>query len=40
MKKFILATVVGALTSLAMASVAGACWVGWYQPPVPKSLEK
>lgn len=37
MKKFLLATVVGALTSLAVASVAGACWIGFYQPRVPRS---
>ncbi len=40
MKKYVLAIVAGTLTSLAFASVAGACFWGWYQPPVPKSLEK
>lgn len=40
MRKLVLATVAGLLGSLAFASVAGACWWGLYQPPVPKSLER
>ena len=40
MKKTLLALVAGALASLAFASVAGACWWAFYQPRVPKSLER
>lgn len=40
MKRFVLAIAAGILSSLAFASVAGACWAGWYQPRVPKSLSR
>jgi len=40
MKKLTLGALVSLLTVLATASVAGACYWGWYQPRVPKSLER
>lgn len=40
MKRFAFAMIAGILSSLAFASVAGACWAGWYQPRVPKSLNR
>lgn len=40
MRKFALAALAGLLTTLALASVAGACTWTLYQPPVPKSLER
>jgi cyclic lactone autoinducer peptide len=39
-RKVVLAAVAGILASLAFASVAGACIWGWYQPLVPKALER
>lgn len=40
MKKWFLGIVAGLLTAFALSSVAGACTWFFYQPPVPKSLEK
>ncbi|HYF91134.1 MAG TPA: cyclic lactone autoinducer peptide [Symbiobacteriaceae bacterium] len=39
-KRLVLALVAGALTSLAFAGVAGACWWGFYQPKTPKALSR
>ena len=39
-KKTLLGLVAAMLGTLAYASVAGACMWLYYQPPVPKSLEK
>ncbi len=40
MRYSFLLSMFGILTFLAKGSVSGPCWVGWYQPEVPKSLRK
>ena len=38
MRKMFLSLLMASLSILALASVASACHIMWYQPSVPKSL--
>ena len=39
MRKIFLSLLMASLSILALASVASACRLGWYQPRIPKSME-